>query len=70
MSFFANRDIHHMNSEDIEKFSHAGQIATYIIYTLTCRYRMLCRICAVQIQPRKDALDHADHTDYGSHAAT
>ena len=23
---------------------------------------MLCRICAVQIQPRKHVLDHADHT--------
>ena len=25
-----------------------------------CRYDMVCRICVVQIQPRKQALDHAD----------
>ena len=29
---------------------------------LTCRYEMLCRICLVQIQSRKHALDHADYT--------
>ena len=29
---------------------------------LTCRYNMLCRICGVQIQPRRHVLDH--HADY------
>ena len=29
---------------------------------LQCRYAMLCRICIVQIQPRKHVLDHADYT--------
>ena len=29
---------------------------------LTSRYEMLCRICTVQIQPKKHVLDHADHT--------
>ena len=27
---------------------------------LTYRYDIFCRICIVQIQPRKHALDHAD----------
>ena len=29
---------------------------------LTCRYEMLCRICTVQVNPRKHAIDHADFT--------
>ena len=34
----------------------------YIIYMLTCRRDMLCRICVVQIQPRKHVPDHAGYT--------
>ena len=33
-----------------------------IIYILTCRLEMLCRICRVQILSRKHVLDHADYT--------
>ena len=33
-----------------------------MIRILTCPYEMLCRICIVQIQPRKHVLDHAGCT--------
>ena len=61
--------------------AHVGQMGQMTILTfsiLTCRYEMLCRICVVQIQPRKHALDYAgytaptqqhelDHTDHTDH---
>ena len=68
-----------------EKGSHVGQ-TDQIDHDLdhldlNCRYEMLCRICVVQIQPRKHALDragytaptrqheldHTDHTDRTDH---
>ena len=33
-----------------------------MVISYLCRYRVLRRICAVQIQTRKHVLDHADHT--------
>ena len=45
--------------------AHVGQMGQMTILTfsiLTCRYEMLCRICVVQIQPRKHALDRAGYT--------
>ena len=36
--------------------------AVWPINSSFCRVEMLCRICVVQIQPRKHGLDHADYT--------
>ena len=57
---------------------HVEQIMIYMVYIVTCRTEMLCRICVAQIQPRKDVLDHigytvpfrkheVDHTDHTDH---
>ena len=40
------------------------QITIQIIWTLAWRYKMLGRICLLQIQPSKDQLDHADYEAY------
>ena len=51
-----------MNRDGVQHRPHVAQI-TISIYILACRYDMLCRICtAVQIYPRKHALDRADYT--------
>ena len=41
---------------------HIRQITIKIIQILACRYDVLCRIGTAQIQSKKHALDHADHT--------
>ena len=41
---------------DIERHD---TITIKIIWILTCRYELLCCICALHIQPRKHAVDHA-----------
>ena len=51
----------------VSTISHVGQTDQIDhdlldhLYILTCRNEMLCRICIVQIQPRKYVLDHADY---------
>lgn len=50
--------------------SHPGQVMIYLCtdhldhlqWVQTCRCEMLCRICIVQIRPRKHVLDHVDFT--------
>ena len=51
------------------KVSQVGQITDrYIIQILACRCQRLCRICTVQIQPKKRAPKSCGL--YGSHPAT